>query len=257
MKKSLKIGTACIIVDQQDKDARNCYHTLFAFCENHLPACGCDIVCLPEHYECRNEDWQGIKGPIARRFAALAKKHRLYLIAPVAEKKGKKLFNTIIVLSPAGRLVHAYRKVHPAPSETGKITPGRAFNTFRLPWCRAGVMTCFDNQFPESSRALALKGAQIIFWPNFGDLGKPHRNIARCTDNFVCLVSAAIIDLSCGLAPEYFEHGCVLDPNGKMLASTRARAGLAVARLPLKAGKLPVPPARRAHLARRNPKAYR
>lgn len=239
----VRIGAATIRVRRQDKIDRNCFDRLFDFCEAYLPGCGCDLVLLPETYEFRPGDVQNLNGPIARGFAGLAREHGLFLIAPIVEKAGDRFFITQAVFSPKGRLVHAYRKVHSLAKVSDKkaYLCGKRFSTFDLPWFKAGIMVCFDNQFPESSRTLAVKGAQVIFFPSFGDLHKPHRDAARCLDNHIYLVGSSVIDLAIDLPAERFEQGMVMDPKARLLASTCHKEGLAIADLPLKKGKLAQP----------------
>lgn len=238
MKTSVRIGITTLTVTQVDKDQRTCFDRMVDFCESHLPGCGCDVVLLPEQFESRPEDRQPVNGSVGRTFGALAREHKLFLVAPLAERQGKKWFNAQAVFAPSGRCIHVFRKVHLAPSETKLHTPGAGFRTFDLPWFRAGILTCFDNQFPESSRVLALLGAQVLFWPSYGDLAKPHRAAARCLDNHIYLVSSGIIDKTCKLPAKAFQYGMALDPDGNVFAATGARDGLAVAELPLRKGKL-------------------
>ena len=184
-----------------------------------------------------------MQGPIARRFGALAKKHKLYLIAPINEKAGDRFYITHAVFSPQGKCIHTYKKVHGLAHDHEKDSylRGTEFKTFELPWFRAGIMVCFDNQFPESSRSLAILGAQVIFFPSFGDLLKPHRDAARCLDNHVYLIGSSHIDRAIGLPANRFQQGMIMDPKAKILASTKFKVGLAIAELPLKNGKLADP----------------
>jgi omega-amidase len=260
----VRIGAASLVISGDEKKARVCFDRLFDFCADWLPGCGCDIVLLPEQAESRPEEREALGGPITTRFGEIARQHRLYLIASVPEISRGKAYNTQAVFSPRGQCVYAYRKVHLAPGEEKIHAAGNAFNTFELPWFRAGLLTCFDNQFPESSRVLALKGARVIFFPSFGDLAKPHRNAARCLDNHIYLVGASIIDKSCRLPLSQFEQGMVMDPMGNRLCATGSREGLAIAELPLRAGRLAFKPVSKNclkaevnYLKRRRVQAYR
>ena len=262
--KTLRIGAAALVISGAEKKAKVCFKRLFDFCKVWLPGCGCDIVLLPEQAESRPEEREALGGPISRAFGEIAKQHRLYLIAPIPEISRGKAYNTQAVFSPKGKCVYAYRKVHLAPGEEKVHVAGNRFNTFELPWFRAGVLTCFDNQFPESTRVLAVKGARVVFFPSFGDLAKPHRNAARCLDNHIYLIGASFIDKSCGLPLGQFEQGMVMDPMGNHVCATGPREGLAIAELPLRAGRLSFSPvskntlnAKVNYLERRRVHAYR
>lgn len=261
--RSVRIGTACMIVTSKDKIAKNCFPSFIEFCEKHLPGCGCQVVLLPEMYEYRPEDVQSIRGPIAKAFGAIAKKNTLWLIAPLAKKGPGKPYNSTLVINPSGRVVHVHQKVHLAPGENKTHTAGKAFKTFSLPFGDAGIMTCFDNQFPESSRCLAVQGARMIFFPSYGDLAKPHRNAARCLDNHVWLVAASILDSSCKIPLTRFEPGSIRSPDGKSQVTTGTKAGIAILEIPLNAkGQLEPWTSKDSigysvnYLTQRQPKAY-
>jgi beta-ureidopropionase len=107
----------------------------------------------------------------------VAKKHRIALVFPFGERSGKHFYNSTAVFNQDGRLVGVYRKTHiPAifPSElkggTGSyekfyFTPGNDLPVFELNNVKIGVQICYDRKFPEGSRALAVKGAEILFMP--------------------------------------------------------------------------------------------
>lgn len=225
---SVRIGAASLVVTAKDKLAGNCYSRLLDFCEKHLPGCGCQVVLLPEMYEHQPDDVQSIRGPIAKAFGAIAKKNNLWLIAPLSEKGPKKPYISIMVINPSGKVVHVQRKVHLAPGEHKNHAAGKEFKTFPLPFSDTGIMTCYDNQFPESSRCLAVQGARMIFFPSYGDLAKPHRNAARCLDNHVWLAHASILDASCNISLKKFDQGSIRAPDGKIQVATGSKAGLAV-----------------------------
>lgn len=262
-KKSVRIGAASLTISAVQKKTGNRHEMLFDFCETWLPGCGCDVVLLPEGPDPRDGGVQSLIGSIARAYGSLAREHRLYLIAPLALKGPKGHYNAVVVYSPTGKAIHTSCKVHLAPSEKGSTLPGPGFSVFRLPWFTGGIMTCFDNQFPESSRILAVLGAQMVFLPSFGDLDKPHRDAARCLDSHIYLTGASFIDTGCGIPASRFEQGKIMDPLGRTVVSTGPRTGLAVADLPLKNGKLVTQTSQNSigfevnYLKLRRPEAYR
>ena len=154
--------------------------------------------------------------------------------------------------------MHAYRKVHLAPGEEKDTAEGTCFEAFDLPWFRAGTMICYDNHFPESSRALAVQGAQVLFWPAYGDLRNLPRCSTRCVDSNVYLVGAGIIDMGCNVPADAFSRGLVIDPAGKVVAEAPAEDGLLTAELPLDAatGRLVAWTPQEQYLARRRPGSY-
>ena len=80
-------------------------------------------------------------------------------------------FNTAFVVGPDGGLLGKYRKVHipdlPLWREKHYFESGDlGFPVFEAHGVTFGVQICWDNFYPEGARALALKGAQIVFAPN-------------------------------------------------------------------------------------------
>ena len=77
-------------------------------------------------------------------------------------------FSSAICLSGDGVLGH-HRKVHLPPGEQGILSAGEGFAAFDTPVGRLGLLICYDKVFPESARALAIDGAEIVAcvaaWP--------------------------------------------------------------------------------------------
>jgi len=83
------------------------------------------------------------------------------------ESDGGAVFNTASVIDPTGAIVGRYRKMFPfLPYETG-VRSGVDFLTFDVPdIARFGVSICYDAWFPETSRSLAVLGAEVILHPS-------------------------------------------------------------------------------------------
>jgi N-carbamoylputrescine amidase len=74
------------------------------------------------------------------------------------------------VIDSTGQILGVYRKVHipqiPLWEEKSYFAPGNTgFPVFETAYGRIGVQICWDNFFPEGTRCLALRGAQIVFSP--------------------------------------------------------------------------------------------
>jgi predicted amidohydrolase len=76
------------------------------------------------------------------------------------------IFNTAVLIDPEGELVGLHRKVHLWSSERRYFRPGNEFPVFRIKIGRVGIGICYDLDFPETARILALSGAQIVFFPS-------------------------------------------------------------------------------------------
>jgi formamidase len=104
-----------------------------------------------------------VPGPLTERLGALARETGLWLIpGSVYEQAEDGIYNTALVLSPAGELVASYRKCFPwQPYET--VLPGRKVVGFEIDGIgRLGLAICHDGVFPEVFRQLAWDGAEAI-----------------------------------------------------------------------------------------------
>jgi predicted amidohydrolase len=131
-----------------------------------------DLVLFPElvvHGHCTPSTWELAEpvpdGPSVRRLAQLARHYRLFLCAGLSEKERDIVYNTQVVVGPEG-YVGKQRKLHPSRDEVLYYKGGRDLNVFDLGKCRVGVVICYDNQFPEVARVLALRGAEVICMPH-------------------------------------------------------------------------------------------
>ncbi len=130
-------------------------------------------------------------GPTTKRLADLAKRLRITIVAGLPERAGARCFNSAVVVGPKG-FVGCYRKTHLFFEETLFFTPGDSgFHVWDIGGAKIGVMICFDWFYPESARALALQGADIIAHPS--NLVLPHcpdSMVTRCLENRVFSVTA-------------------------------------------------------------------
>lgn len=82
-----------------------------------------------------------------------------------AEADGDTLYNSAIVIGE-GRIVGTYRKAHLWAAEPEFFATGAEAGTvIDTPICRLGVAICYDNEFPELPRRLALRGAEVLALP--------------------------------------------------------------------------------------------
>lgn len=106
-----------------------------------------------------------------------ARRNRIALVLPFAERADDGYFNSAFVYDEEGREAGRYRKTHiPAyfptegPGGTGSFekfyfAPGSKLETFAVAGTRIGVQICNDRLYPEASRVLALQGAELIVMP--------------------------------------------------------------------------------------------
>ncbi len=102
-------------------------------------------------------------------FRKISETTKSVLIIPFFESSGEKYYNSAAVID-CGRALGVYRKVHlpdlPLYRERFYFSSGNTgFPVFGTTQGKIGIQICWDNLFPEGSRILALKGAEIIFAP--------------------------------------------------------------------------------------------
>ena len=164
----------------------------------------CDAVVFPETSDTgydRNaavekaSGWDG--GPL-ERIRQAAQAHRICVFCGLSEREAGRTFNSVAVVGPDGDLLGRYRKTHLAAfhplNEDRIFAPGDALEVFDVSGMRCGPMICYDLRFPEISRTLALRGAQILVlcsaWP-FPRLRHWETLIhARAIENQVFVVAA-------------------------------------------------------------------
>ncbi|MFG2641084.1 carbon-nitrogen family hydrolase [Streptomyces sp. NPDC048370] len=208
-----------------------------------------DLVVLPElwptgafAYESFAAESEPLRGPTYEAMAEAARDAGVWLHAgSIVEAEGGALYNTSLVLSPAGDLVARYRKIHRFGFDKGEavmMAAGEDLVTFALPDLTVGVGTCYDLRFPELFRALVDAGAQAFVVP----AGWPARRRAHWT----VLARARAVEnqaymLACGTAGthagvEQAGHSIVVDPWGEVLAE--AGAGEEILRVQLDPAKV-------------------
>ena len=108
--------------------------------------------------------------PTIKRMQALARELNLVLPISFFEKSGLAYYNAVAVIDTDGSIVGHYRKSHipdfPAYEEKFYFSPGdTGFRAFDTRYGRIGVGICWDQWFPEAARAMALLGAELLFYP--------------------------------------------------------------------------------------------
>ncbi len=105
-----------------------------------------------------------LPGPTEEEFSRFARDNEVWLVpGSMFERSGTDVFNTASVINPTGEVVARYRKVFPFyPYEEG-VKAGDSFCVFDVPGAgRFGISICYDIWIPESTRALAWLGAEVV-----------------------------------------------------------------------------------------------
>ena len=142
---------------------------------------GAQIICTQElytsNYFCREQSEEHfayateIPGPLTDNLSLLSKETGTVIIASLFEKAMAGLYyNTAVIFDTDGSLLGKYRKNHipqdPHFEEKFYFAPGdTGYPVWKTKFGKFGIIICWDQWYPEASRLLALKGAEIIFAP--------------------------------------------------------------------------------------------
>ncbi len=161
----------------------------------------CDLLVLPELFSTgyqfvSKDEVAALAEPVpggatTSRLLELARAHHLYIVAGVAERAGRRCYNSAVLVGPSG-VVGIYRKTHLFFEETLFFTPGdTGFEIHDIGKAKVGMLVCFDWFYPEAARTLALKGAEILCHPS--NLVLPHcpdAMVTRCLENRLFAITA-------------------------------------------------------------------
>jgi len=161
------------------------------------------------------------------RLGGAAAQHRMYLVVcSDTVDPDRTTHNTAFLLGRDGREVGRYHKVNLPLTEQARAR-GKRFPVFDTPDLgTVGMLICYDMVFPETTRCLALAGADLVFVPTLGGaaIGDGDISLAafrtRAVDNYLYLVVAMRGGGS-----------MIISPRGKVLATATGADGLAIADL--------------------------
>ena len=109
-----------------------------------------------------------LDGETVKRFSDAAKAHGMYIVAGLALVIDGKPYNCAVLFDKNGRIVGIHKKVHLPAGEELHYEHGDRFDVFETEFGNIGMLVCWDLQFPESARELALGGADLIACPTYG-----------------------------------------------------------------------------------------
>ncbi len=142
--------------EERIEDAQNLIH--------EASKSGAQIVCLPEHWLL--EYWREANDA-PDRLAKTAKTEHIFVITGanyMRNRSGNRIRSALI--DADGRLVGWQDKVHLFRDERIMADPGENYEILQTPFAKLGITICYDNVFPEASRTLALRGAELLFVPS-------------------------------------------------------------------------------------------
>jgi predicted amidohydrolase len=179
---------------------------------------GADLVCGPEdmqhigsyglHIDVKEPETGkiladalavSIPGKLTDEISDIARKYQMYIIAPIYEAEGDKVYNTAVFFDRQGNIMGKHRKTVLPVMETWLVTTGDNYDVFETDFAKVAVATCWEISYPEISSIYALKGADIIFNPTMAKDNKPgqsletaHMFITRAKDNSVYIAPVVL-----------------------------------------------------------------
>lgn len=190
---------------------------------------------LDEFYKFLPSDIEEVFKPIK----IISRDKKCYCVITSYEKSKKKniIYNSAFLISPKGEIIGRYRKTHLFPTErislNGWSTPGHKIETFKTELCNIGIMICYDGDFPEVARILALKGSEVIVRPSaflrsFEIWETTNKARAYDNHNYIIAVNAVGSDAA---GNNYFGHSMIVSPIAQTLALARGTEEIIYAEL--------------------------
>ena len=165
--------TCCWTIDENINKAKDLI--------NKSAAEGANIILLQELFQtpyfCIQYDEEIFKlattfenNKVLGMMSDLAKKLNVVLPISFFERDNNAYFNSIAVIDADGAILGKYRKSHipdgPGYLEKYYFNPGNTgFKVWETKFGKIGIGICWDQWFPEAARIMALKGAEILFYP--------------------------------------------------------------------------------------------
>jgi predicted amidohydrolase len=201
-----------------------------------------DVVCFPELATTGyllGRAWrkhaETIPGPSSETLGGIASEYGLYLISGIDEldERSNRIHDSSILVTPKGDVAGVYRKVHLWAEERKHFTPGNSFPVFSTRFGKIGLGICYDLEFPEPARIMAIEGASIIFYSS-AQMKPMQRMIdtyvrSRAGENALFVCHSNRVGREGPLV--YFGQSQIIHPTCRPLAKTGEAEGIVVARL--------------------------
>jgi predicted amidohydrolase len=247
--------TVAAVADNFGRDLEDAFARIATILDD-ARAAGASLVALPEATlggYLANLDGAGdvslppaldVDGTEVRRLAALA--GDLVVTAGLCEADGATRYNTAVAVTGSG-LLGVHRKVHQPLGEGASYAAGDEFSAFDTPVGRMGMLICYDKAFPESARALAIDGAEIVScmsaWPAARTNTTPELADDRWTRRFdlfdrVRALENQLLWVSANQSGtfgslRFVASAKVVDAGGDVVATTGTQRGVAYASVDL------------------------
>ena len=199
-------------------------------------------------------------GPSLQRVATVARRNGLAIACPYPERATvageERFYDAIALFDREGTLLRNYRKTHLwGPDErrcwsAGYLYPeeGPALTVQSVNGLGVGLLNCYEAEFPELTRRLALQGAQLVLIPTAADAwaelsdgsrtDRPYPDVSRTllpahafeNDCFIAYANRCGEETVAGRTmAAYLGNSVIVGPHGDLLAAARAEPTLLLA----------------------------
>lgn len=166
-----------------------------------------------------------VPGPSIAMIAQVCQRLNLWTVFGLLEADGDRVYNSAVLVGPSGMLAR-YRKIHlPFVGADRFTTPGdEPFAVHDIGGLRIGMSICYDGSFPETTRILALLGADLVVlptnWPAGAESTVKYLVQCRALENHVYY--AAVNRVGTERETTYIGQSRIVDVNGELLAVASA-----------------------------------
>ena len=188
-----------------------------------FPECSLQGYCFRDREEALAVA-EELSGPSCSQLASSARELGIVAVIGFLERNGESMVNSALIIGSRG-VLGVHRKIHLLHLGVDRFTTlgDIPFPLFQAGDCRFGVNICFDCSFPESGRAIKLKGAQLLAiptnWPSTSDSWE-HTPKVRATENHIFVVAADRVGEERGFT--FAGHSQIIDCEGHTLAEAGA-----------------------------------
>jgi N-carbamoylputrescine amidase len=194
----------------------------------------------------QNPKWFETAYPAAEHPCTVALKklaRDLKVVIPISifEKDGPRYYNSVVMADADGEILGTYRKSHipdgPGYQEKYYFRPGdTGFKAWTTKYGRIGVGICWDQWYPECARAMALQGAEVLFYPTaigtepydgaLDTSGRWQKAMqGHAVSNAIPVVASNRIGLedNSGVKQRFYGHSFIADHTGELVKSFGAK----------------------------------
>jgi len=169
-----------------------------------------------------------LEGPFVSAIANKAQEissHVILGISRLDNNSPDQLHNSAVLIDDHGKLIGLYDKIHLFKKEKKVYKEGKDAAVFDSKLGKIGMMICYDLSFPEISRVLSLKGAEIICCPFNGRDDKPYKAQrleylarTRAYENNLFFIVANRVGY--GEMVSFMGHSIITSPSGEIVSQS-------------------------------------